>query len=448
MVEQQDQKDITFEGIVDSISFDQFKATFLSWTEQDLQKKLGAIQNPKIQRKLQSFLESVQVQLTDSDREMAKVYADDPLYNIAYFARAVSQMHPGWEQEGFETEDFKSEVVKLYKQYHGMGKLVKVSELNQLLTDFWGIAATTLADNHFRIASPKTGRPFKNKEETIAKWTRERPLKVRHPEQGNVGTNISYNLEQLNKILMCANQITPNGLAPLVVGERVVGGQTFGVLGIPDCNVHWGSPQEEYETARLDRFAQTFQNNYKNWDGVIIDVRGNMGGTSIAIEKIAELLCGGKVPYCLESKKRHTEEAALREIASLPVQEQAKWTDTTFDKQSDLPIFVLMDGQTASAAEAIVPMLKHYKGVTFIGEKTMGCCQYGAIKPVPLPCGGILHMGGVFRYYEDGMVECVGHKPDIDCTGRDALQVAFEQIEKKQKSLNQKVEHHSSKGRV
>ena len=46
-------------------------------------------------------------------------------------------------------------------------------------------------------------------------------------------------------------------------------------------------------------------------------------------------------------------------------------------------------------------------------------------------------MGGVFRTYEDGMIECVGHKPDIDCTGRDALQVAFEQIEEKNKSLSQ-----------
>jgi hypothetical protein len=46
------------------------------------------------------------------------------------------------------------------------------------------------------------------------------------------------------------------------------------------------------------------------------------------------------------------------------------------------------------------------------------------------------------------MVECVGHKPDIDCTGRDALQVAFEQIEAKEKSLNKTIISHTSKGRT
>ena len=82
-----------------------------------------------------------------------------------------------------------------------------------------------------------------------------------------------------------------------------------------------------------------------------------------------------------------------------------------------------------------VPMLKHYKKSTIIGENTNGCCQYGGIKPVRLPCGGIMKIGTLFRTYEDGMIECVGHKPDIDCTGRDALQVAFEQIEKDQTLL-------------
>ena len=37
-------------------------------------------------------------------------------------------------------------------------------------------------------------------------------------------------------------------------------------------------------------------------------------------------------------------------------------------------------------------------------------------------------MGTVYREYEDGLVECVGHKPDIECIGQDALQVALKDI--------------------
>ena len=72
-------------------------------------------------KELQTFFARLQANLSDSDREIAKIKAKDPLYNIAYFARAVSKIHPGFgpegEKAGFETEDFKSEVIKLYQKF-------------------------------------------------------------------------------------------------------------------------------------------------------------------------------------------------------------------------------------------------------------------------------------------------------------------------------------------
>ena len=453
MIEQKNSKTLTFDDIVASISFEQFKASFLSWTEKDLQTKIELVKDPPLREQLQGYLKNTREQLSDSDRAVAASKAEDPLYNIAYFARAMSQMHPGWGQEGFETAEFQSEVVKLYQKYRDNGQLTTQADINRLLTDMWGIAATTLPDNHFRIdafnkKASKYSRPFKDKEKTLAEWSQERPLKVRHPDHGNVGKNVGLAPKPLTRILMCSNQATAEGVASLIVGECTRGSQTFGVLGIPDCAVYWGTPKEKAGKERLNCLVQAFKENYQNWDGIIIDVRGNYGGSSIAMEEIAKILCGEKAPYCLQSKKRKTKEAALREIASTHTQEQAEWTSKDFEKQSNQPIFVLMDGQTASSAEAIVPMLQHYKGVTFIGENTMGCCQYGGIKPVPLPCGGVLHIGTVFRTYEHGIVECVGHTPDIDCTGRDALQVALEQIDQRQKSMDQAVKRNASKGRV
>lgn len=159
------------------------------------------------------------------------------------------------------------------------------------------------------------------------------------------------------------------------------------------------------------------------------------------------MLSGEETPYCLMATKRKTKEAELREIGSPAVREQKEWTPKTF--HGSHKVFVLTDSKTSSSSEAFIPMLQHYEKATFIGENTKGCCQYGAIKPVHLPCGGIMNIGTLFRSYEDGMVECVGHKPDINCQGRDALQVAFEEIQKEgkgKKSLNDTLSNLSLKG--
>ena len=185
---------------------------------------------------------------------------------------------------------------------------------------------------------------------------------------------------------------------------------------------------------KIEKIIKAFEEHYKDWDGVIIDIRGNTGGDGAISRKIAQALCGEEPPYCLKATKRKTKEAALREVGSPAVREQKEWTPKTF--HGSHKVFVLIDSLTSSASESFVPMLKHYEKATFIGENTNGCCQYGGIKPVRLPCGGIVKIGTLFRTYEDGMVECVGHKPDINCQGRDALQVAFEEIQKEGKGKN------------
>lgn len=444
---------ISFDEIVESIPFNEFKVVFLSGEEKALRETLKKVKDEGVFKKeLQTFFARLQANLSDSDREIAKIKAKDPLYNIAYFARAVSKMHPGFGSEGqkagFETEDFKSEVVKLYQKFQNSNlKLTNEREINQLLTDLLGIGLTTLQDNHFNIRTSEGKRAFKDWEKTKAEWTRERPLKTRHPEKGSVGENIAYKPYQLSKILTQENIGTEEEPKPLVIGEQNIGKQTFGVVGLSSIIIHWGTPKQISEIAKVEKITQAFEQHYKDWDGVIIDIRGNTGGDGAVSRKIARSLCGEEPPYCLKATKRRTKEAALREIGSPAVHEQKEWTPKTF--HGSHKVFVLTDSKTGSASESFVPMLKHYEGATFIGENTNGCCQYGGTKPVRMPCGGIIQMGTLFRSYEDGMVECVGHKPDIDCQGRDALQVAFEEIQKEgkgKKSLNDTLSNLSLKG--
>ena len=154
--------------------------------------------------------------------------------------------------------------------------------------------------------------------------------------------------------------------------------------------------------------------------------------------KIAETLWGDKRPYCLSSQKRNTQEATLQEIGHFSITEQPRWQETEF-KGHRKGLYILVDKETASGAEAIVPMLEDYPNVQFIGENTCGCCQYGAVRPIALPCGGWVNIGSIFRQYSDGMVECIGHEPDINCSGQDAYQVCLNLIQQKMQLQQQTV---------
>ena len=448
---------ISFDKIVQSISFEDFKASFLSAEEKKLSDTLEKIANKettpsKQEIILRGFLENIRKNLSDSDKAAVQSKAFDPLYNIAYYARAISQMHPGFSPEGqkagFETEDFKSEVVKLYQKYQSENlKLTNEGKVNQLLTDLLGIGLTTLQDNHFKIKTAQNTRVYKNEAETFSKWTKKRPLKTKHPQKGNVGQNVAYCADKLTKILMQENLGTTENQSPLLVAEHKIAGKTYGVVAISSGIIHWGTPAQEEEERKFKKLSETFEKHYKNWDGVIIDVRGNGGGDGTINRTITRMLSGEETAYCLMATKRKTKEAELREIGSTSVSEQPRWEKKTFHGKHR--VFLLADSKTSSSSEAFIPMLQHYEKATFIGENTNGCCQYGAIKPVHLPCGGIMNIGTLFRTYEDGMVECVGHKPDINCQGRDALQVAFEEIQKEgkgKKSLNDTLSNLSLKG--
>jgi C-terminal processing protease CtpA/Prc len=260
--------------------------------------------------------------------------------------------------------------------------------------------------------------------ETLKKWG---PTKLQHPD-GSVGKNVGYRIGEEIKPneIIALEYMDEAKSAPVLVAERMVKGQKTGIIAIPSCMVHWGGKTQIQEIAALRRIVKAFQKHQKDWKNVIIDVRQNGGGDGFPIREIAETLYGNKVPYCLETQKRNTPESEMR-LLFPGVEEDYIGPALPFNGQKK-GLYVLMDREVASSAEAIVPMLKHYPDVKFIGENTCGCCQYGGLQPISLPNGGQINIGSVYRSYEDGMVECVGHKPDINCTGRDAFQESIDQI--------------------
>ena len=115
---------------------------------------------------------------------------------------------------------------------------------------------------------------------------------------------------------------------------------------------------------RLAAFSSTVSNQVeealteldtKEISSLILDLRVNAGGYLDASEKVANLfLEKGKIIYSLETKKSKT---IVR--------------DKTIAK-ADYPIVVLVDENTASAAEILAAALKESYGATIVGVKTYG----------------------------------------------------------------------------
>ena len=113
--------------------------------------------------------------------------------------------------ESVPFNEFKAEIVNLYEKYNNESiQLKNQQEINQLLTDLLGIGLTTLQDNHFNVRGAEGNRVFKDMDKAIAEWTQngKRPLKVSHPDKGNIGENIAYNSSAFDHILTQENMGT------------------------------------------------------------------------------------------------------------------------------------------------------------------------------------------------------------------------------------------------
>lgn len=412
---------MNFDEIIDSISFDEFQAYFLQGKLSYIKKE--SHEHPEDNDIIKKELEKNNAMLSkisESIKQKAQNKSEDTLTNISYFARAISQMHPGWEEKDFKIDGFKREIEKLYavQSLLPKGKQLKG---DKLLTEFFRITASTLQDNHLSILNSQGMWPFQDKEKTMLSWGK---LKFNHPT-GNVGKNSAYESEKLRLNgwdVLTESFFIENKEYPLMIAQKTEKGKTTGLVAFSSCMAPYPTRDEQWK-----RVLEQFENKYKDWDKVILDFRGNTGGDGFQTRKVAETLYGDEVPYCLESKPRKTKEAKLRDESFSPIKGQERWKKRHF-KGEQKKVYVLTDKETSSAAEAIVPMMKDYPGVQFIGENTCGCCQYGGIKPVFLPCGGQIRLGSIYREYEDGLVECIGHKPDIDCAGKNALEVALSSL--------------------
>ena len=152
-----------------------------------------------------------------------------------------------------------------------------------------------------------------------------------------------------------------------------------------------------FENKVYDEFRAEYQKLQKqNMKGLIIDLRNNPGGMVDETVKIVDMLVkDGDV--ILKTKYKNGDEKIK------------KGKD---GEKTDIPIIVLVNGQSASASEILASALKDYNVATLMGEKTFG---KGIVQGIEMLQNGDGISITIAKYYTKNGAEIhkKGIEPDI-----------------------------------
>lgn len=180
----------------------------------------------------------------------------------------------------------------------------------------------------------------------------------------------------------------------------------------------------------------------------ILDLRGNMGGQDWGpdvwfqnftgdsqIPQLSTLKLSSKIGIheFMEIYQTAKEHALFPPEELLQLEAELSSVDSTKNrwiftegkmeqKKNKTKLIVLMDGNTASAAESLISHLNTLKNVVFIGTNTSGCFLSNANMKCILPNSEIEISYGDQLSFQDKCTEGKGFQPDIWIGGTDALE--------------------------
>ncbi|HEX6893436.1 MAG TPA: S41 family peptidase [Chryseolinea sp.] len=155
-------------------------------------------------------------------------------------------------------------------------------------------------------------------------------------------------------------------------------------------------------------------NFLKNTDQLIVDVRGNSGGSGGMLQKLISVFLADRSTSVLTIKYKQN-------VVQLK-------TDTEPLSSYNKPVYVLCDGKTFSAGEGFVMILKNRKRATVIGETTAGAGNISGPYVVDENFIITIPVGIITDVLTDKGWEGTGVTPDIEVPSKDALTKALEVI--------------------
>ena len=346
---------------------------------------------------------------------------DSAQTSIALFARFMVKAHVNWDNFPENLKDkFYTEVENLYDN--------PPQKPEELLKKLDTILIRCVPDNHSfvlndkkqRLLSAETAKQIPDK--AIDKYT-----------ETHVGKNTVFTLEEDSSYKQLCLQ--KKGTEAIGIFEKMTDDhKKVGIISLSKC------PQPSDPAYDLASFQKIFNDNYQNWDAVVLDVRGNEGGNAQIISNLSRVLYGNEVVFCGKQSLRMSPEAKflhhekypdkkdflkmLQNSPKEPYLAMPEKSETEFNKEKgfDKNIYILTDRRTSSSAEYVCGLYKHPK-VKFLGENTCGCGEFGDTVPIKLPCGGELVMGVWKNTINCGIPEGQGREPTHPTQqGRDAFQ--------------------------
>jgi len=221
---------------------------------------------------------------------------------------------------------------------------------------------------------------------------------------GELGTYVDLTVSMPGSGVRKSYFLRREKIRPPVINGRLLPGQ-IGYLGL-QAFPKW-APEEAAKVLKALE-AQGCQ-------GLILDLRNNPGGYFEAATEIASL-------FLIKDKP----------VVRVVDRDQKVTVINSRGPGQDLPVVVLVDRGTASAAEILAGALQANQAALLLGESTYG---KGALQTVfPLSNGGVLKLTTAYYYTPAGQaIHETGLQPDIEVSGE------WEQLKRAQEILKAQI---------
>ena len=346
----------------------------------------------------------------------AQLSAEQVRREVSIIARTLIFGYCGWP---FHKEIVKRKVLKGLCDTYDNARDMKVGKF----FDQVGAALREIPDSHIRLemGNKRTWCKHKHKYKNVGKNLAAKDESARLEKQGNIAVIAIYSLYRKD----------------------------------------W---MDKYGTKEGDIFLEPFKEGCKkileDAAALIVDLRGNGGGTSNPTNWLANYLYGANAKSCVKSYMRATDEGGILQS----IDPNTSWSfmdrtkdpavseDNTEKPQPEFasktrgyakPIYILIDRKVCSSAEMFITRLKHHPYMKLVGDNTAGCEVFGNMRSVYLPHSRMeLVVGIVYRELEQENFELNGYAPDIECReGEDAFDMAMKEIGKSADKINPALLH-------
>lgn len=150
---------------------------------------------------------------------------------------------------------------------------------------------------------------------------------------------------------------------------------------------------------------------------MIIDLRGAPGGSAEMANAVISHFTAPNLPSLRVVNRAEGTEEVRNTLAQVPG-----------PRRLDIPLYVLVDRASGSAAEDVPFVLQNFRRATIVGETTAGAGRNNTIVPVGVGLSASISITRVSDARTGREWERVGVKPDIEAPSEDALEAALRAI--------------------